>query len=66
MKTYTRNKGTEYKPRLVVVPKESDICAVCGWSIGTKRAIVTSNKDIIHDRTKCKKRYKISLSLQVA
>lgn len=56
---YQRNKGKQCRPRIVTVPQESDICAVCGWPIGTKQAEIMPNGDRVHTRAKCRNKYKI-------
>lgn len=59
---YQRNVGTQYKPRIVVIPQNTDICAVCGFSIGSKKYSIMPNGDIIHDRDRCRNRYKVNLT----
>jgi hypothetical protein len=63
---YQRDKGSDYKPRQAVTVESNDICAVCGWSIGTKKYHIHADKAITHEREKCRLAYVRQLSLQPA
>lgn len=51
-------QDAQYHARVVVIPKQSDICAVCGWPIGTKKAYTQNDGATTHDHPRCRLSYK--------